>query len=866
MIKNFSIETLWDEVNFKPNQAQEKAIKHIEGALYLTAGPGSGKTRVLLWRTLNLIVFHDIKPDEILLTTFTEKAAHQLKEGLQALLGMASNHTGKQYDLASMFIGTVHSACNRIIGDRRFFQDRARTKPVKTIDQLEQYFFIRRNSIWNRLLVAGGVETIEVNGFFQKGIPKYPNKHKAVIECIALFNRFSEERLNIQDAISKTDEKDGLFFILKMYQEYRNILTEGEMFDKCDLSLLQDKALSVVEDYSLASKIFKYIIVDEYQDTNSIQEQLYFSLAGNKNICVVGDDDQALYRFRGSTVENFVEFPKRVKKNLNINTTKISLSINYRSKKQIVNFYTNFIEKEDWTKNGNPQDQFRVYDKGINAFSQDNDTAVISVESYEDKTWIDQTVEFCKKLIESKIVSDPNQIAFLFPSLSNSDAQNTIDALRASDLNVYAPRAGRFLEGDEATELFGVFANIFGVADLSEFSGYEFNQYKGWLNFAIETGKEIIDSDSDLKRFSENKQFELNTIIKDYESLLRVIDKNNWDLDDEFDLDLMRRKLSEANNLSNDAKNAIVSPYLARIVNQRKKDNNQENFKLSQIVNRATSLDWSVLDLFYQVSGFSHFKNYYDLAQNEGNEAPICNLSKITEYISRFMELYSPILSASFVREDGFTRLFFSSYLYTLFRMGESEYENEDDPFPKGNIQALTIHQSKGLEFPVVFMYPKRREFKDADLKEVIIRDLKDVDGEPLNRIGRFDLMRILYVGLSRAEKLLILPKLTPIKAKKGTGTISHINNSLTDVGAIDMQNYDTSQLKIDKVKESALSKVYSYTADYLAYERCPRQYMIYRKYGFVPSRSQTMFFGSLVHSTIEDLHQQLISRKEVLQ
>ena len=104
MIKNVSIETLWDEVNFKPNQAQEKAIKHIEGALYLTAGPGSGKTRVLLWRTLNLIVFHDIKPDEILLTTFTEKAAHQLKEGLQALLGMASNHTGKQYDLASMFI------------------------------------------------------------------------------------------------------------------------------------------------------------------------------------------------------------------------------------------------------------------------------------------------------------------------------------------------------------------------------------------------------------------------------------------------------------------------------------------------------------------------------------------------------------------------------------------------------------------------------------------------------------------------------------------------------------------------------------------------------------------------------------------
>jgi len=119
---DFTINTLWEEVKFKPNKSQEEAIRHVDGALYLTAGPGSGKTRVLLWRTLNLIVFHDISPDEIMLTTFTEKAAHQLKEGLQALLGMASNHTGKQYDLASMYIGTVHSACNRLISDRRFYK------------------------------------------------------------------------------------------------------------------------------------------------------------------------------------------------------------------------------------------------------------------------------------------------------------------------------------------------------------------------------------------------------------------------------------------------------------------------------------------------------------------------------------------------------------------------------------------------------------------------------------------------------------------------------------------------------------------------------------------------------------------------
>src|SRR4030042_3606345 len=102
---------LWAKTGFKPNDNQKEAILHIDGPLFLTAGPGSGKTRVLLWRTLNLIVFNDVKPEEIFLSTFTEKAALQLKDGLRSLLGLVTNQTGQPYDISAMSIGTVHSIC-----------------------------------------------------------------------------------------------------------------------------------------------------------------------------------------------------------------------------------------------------------------------------------------------------------------------------------------------------------------------------------------------------------------------------------------------------------------------------------------------------------------------------------------------------------------------------------------------------------------------------------------------------------------------------------------------------------------------------------------------------------------------------------
>jgi DNA helicase-2/ATP-dependent DNA helicase PcrA len=122
MEQKLTIEYLWHLKGFKPNDNQRDAILETEGPLFLTAGPGSGKTRVILWRTVNLIVFHKVEPKDIFLATFTEKAAHQLKEGLRGLLGVVTNESGQPYDISGMSIGTVHSICQEMLVDanRRF--------------------------------------------------------------------------------------------------------------------------------------------------------------------------------------------------------------------------------------------------------------------------------------------------------------------------------------------------------------------------------------------------------------------------------------------------------------------------------------------------------------------------------------------------------------------------------------------------------------------------------------------------------------------------------------------------------------------------------------------------------------------------
>jgi DNA helicase II / ATP-dependent DNA helicase PcrA len=879
-----TIEHLWKLKNFEPNVSQREAILYTEGPLFLTAGPGSGKTRVLLWRTLNLMVFHNVKPEDIFLSTFTEKAALQLKDGLRTLLGLVTNVTGQPFDISNMAIGTVHSICQSLITDRRFSEGGARKHPPLLLDALSQYFKIYNQRYFTQLCISGGFADeisaiMEINDYYGNSTSQYgPSKsrHKAVLELIALFNRFSEEIVNPDKC--KTNDTT-LSKMLKMYRAYLDDINSNSLIKQVDFSLLQKLAYDQIICLAKAASVFKHIIIDEYQDTNAIQEKIFFSLAnGNKNICVVGDDDQALYRFRGATVENLVEFEVRCLNAIGVKPKRIDLDINYRSRKHIVDTYTGFINLTDWKKEKPLKGHYRIHDKNIKANSTDTQPAVVvSTHTKADNVY-SELAEFVYQLKLQAKIEDYSQCAFLFPAMKDNvrvegfrqafELVNEDNRLKGTpnELKIYAPRAGRFLEVDEARAIWGLMLIIFERPHYGQTQNRSLIEFRQWMFDCIGFANQLCNDDPLLKQYVADRKADLELIAKDYDILLKVANKNKFNIKEPFKYSMIRT-LAEASGLSAKGKKNLSNKFFTDIVRKREKDGNP--FTIEYIINRSTSVDWSILDLFYQLNGFRHFREMYAMAQNGTDEGPICNLGLITQYISRFMEEYSTVITASYMSEEKFSHSLFSSYTYALYRLGEAEYEDANDPFPKGRISFLTIHQSKGLEFPVVVLGSVDKRERAADKKELIVRELLEKEGEPLEKISKFDNMRMFYVALSRAKNLLVLPRITTTKSENTVPRADQLyatdefkalftTNSLTAV-----PDFDLSTLPSTAFEKEDLGKAYSYTADYLNYERCPRQYMIMRKYGFVASRSQTMLFGSLVHQTIEDLHHLLINERK---
>ncbi len=305
------------------NDRQKEAAKYFDGPLLILAGAGSGKTRVLTYKIAYMLELQMVKPWEILAITFTNKAAKEMKERVEGIIGQAAS---------DMWLGTFHSVCVRIL--KREIELLGYTRDFNIFDEIDKEKVIKE--VMKKLNIDEKVYPV---GLIKSEI----SKAKEVMKSAADYQK---------SAIGDYRKEE----IAKIYTMYQNTLEKNNSIDFDDIIMLTVKLFLENPDRLMyyQSK-FKYILVDEYQDTNKTQFMLISLLsAANGNICVVGDESQSIYGFRGADISNILNFEQEFP-----NAKIVKLEENYRSTQTILNAANEVIknnsskiEKKLWTQNG----------------------------------------------------------------------------------------------------------------------------------------------------------------------------------------------------------------------------------------------------------------------------------------------------------------------------------------------------------------------------------------------------------------------------------------------------------------------------------------------------------------------------------
>lgn len=744
---------------------KKEIIEHVDGPLLVIAGPGAGKTMAIVERVVNLISRHQVAPENILVSTFTEKVAAELVSRISDRMA----EEGLKVSLNEMYIGTMHSIFLRVLKDYAEFT--RLKKNYKTFDDFDQKYAVYRN-LYKRFKPLSNLDLVA---------PEQSNWSKADSIC-RLVNKVREEAIDAETLLAGHEPE--IVALGEVYRTYQQILVEENAID---FSAIQSEMLSLIDANPQVLKElqekFKYLIIDEYQDTNTIQERILLKLCGKRaNICVVGDEDQSIYRFRGASVRNILQFAANFPRG---RCKTVVLDTNYRSHPDIVDFYNHWMTACDW-KDGKKRFRFDKTIRPRTGKTFDACPTVVTLNGEDDEDWGDQLIDFIRRLQKEKVVTDLNQIAFLFHSVRNKDVIALTERLEASGIPVFSPRSARFFEREETQLLIGLFMLLFP-------------------------------------------------------QVFKILDEK-----EEFMPDTVAYYRNAANRLA--AKLKEEPQGTAELVKWAKRKAREHAFL-------GAPTDYTFLGLFYEALKFPLFADYiktdHDGTPRHSREA--FNLALFSQLLAKFEYIYGiNVLSPKWL-ESNLSHLF-TQFLHFMLKGGLEEFEDYDERVPSGCVSVMTIHQSKGLEFPVVCVGSlsrnPRKSFTalDATLES---KYFHRPPFEPLDRIKFFDFWREYYVAFSRPQNLLILTGVQS-KTRQFGKTFDEIVEDVMDWRD---PRFVSKNLHLEKIKKSSVKKDYAFTSDILTYERCPTQYMVFRYLGFAEHRVQGTMFGSLVHQTIEDIH-----------
>jgi DNA helicase-2/ATP-dependent DNA helicase PcrA len=500
----------------------------------------------------------------------------------------------------------------------------------------------------------------------------------------------------------------------------------------------------------------------------------------SNNICIVGDEDQSLYRFRGATVRNILEFKRNYKE-----CQQIILNTNYRSHPSIIQAYNNFMNMYDWS---NPTSNFNFrFNKKINPNPNiifPNYQGILSLSSsnkYEEGL---KFANLVKELKENNVIEDYSEIVLLLHSVRLYNSGHYIEALERLKIPYFVPRAKRYFENKEVKSMIGCYALI--------------------LNFQ--------------------------------ENIISNIDQS-----------LMRNLLDYFKNCEDIVRQSChISIELQKYIHNKR--------MLIQKLKKGETTDIHILEIFFDLLSYKPFSVFMK------NENSARNLAKLSQLLNIFQSYYHIDIITEKNR-DWILKMLFVSFLKFLIELGIDEYEDSANPLPRGHVQIMTIHQSKGLEFPVVVVGSlDKKNNEDIKLVDKYLTKFSNKPiFEPHDRIHGFDTMRQYYVAFSRAANLLIL---------SSSGQVNKFINPLWNI-INNWSQVDKQLLFKQKFKPKfpfIPKKSYSLTSHINIFEVCPLKYKYYKEYDFSPSRSAATTFGSLVHSTIDEIHNLIkIKKKDII-
>ena len=808
----------------KPNSKQQQAIDILNGQVMLLAGPGTGKTFTVIHRIEKMLA-DGVEPSSILCLTFSDAAASEMRQRLIKKMGVVAS---------AVDIYTYHSFCNDLI---KTYPDKFEmTSGVKLITDAEKisimkeciddanleffvpsradrYFFTKNFISYVEKLKTQRVSKDEYMACIDTNpmlMPRYKELESEIYEREQAGNTKNKIRYNelekIKTNIEKAKELWTLFELYSTKMINKNLIDFSDMINLVLTSFEEDSQF-----LSEVSNKYKYFLVDEYQDTNDLQNQIIFNLLdGNdeKNIFVVGDDDQIIYGFQGAKSDNIENFLTKYP-----NTTVICLEENNRSTQTILDF-SNLIVNQDENRLENNlyfKEKYNISKKltAKNPKIIVKDKKIKRIQFGEILQEFNYIVDDIKTLIESDFAPktdedkiDYSQIAII--SKKRAELQTFAELLKSKNIP---------FQIDEGKSIFAIRSTIL-------------------IYFYIKAMNNYLTSSDKLFGLLLSEPFKIDQ--QDYNKILE--EKRLWKKDESSDFITLMRNLNGWKNPEKITKFLETFDYLQDYASS----NNLRN-TVVEIINRT-----GLLTYFYK-SGKNRSEN-------------LTGIRKIISEATDFQNSDSTKNLSDFVK-----------YLDDCFE-NEIDINLDKDSVVQNAVQLMTYHGSKGREFEYVYLpnliSSNWEDFRMPGEYKLITEDVPDKDAAQAKKDS--ELLKLLFVGITRAKHTLTISF-----ADSNNGKAQQITKYLEPTANYDFDSeqfecsaddlttefyrsvssdvFDNQKAFKNEIEERVKSVVLSPSRlnDYLS---CPRKFFYVKVLGIDVEEADWdgANFGTLIHSLLE--------------